>query len=121
MPGILHYFGVHPEGKAQVARIRKELGKIVEVRRPFKYQNKTFTLYYSKECCSEYVTGGSRVWIVVGKLTAKKIKENSPSILMGYFDGSFLNCSRFPVDASIYLFLWDPQSPNEKGIDMPTE
>jgi signal transduction histidine kinase len=24
-------------------------------------------------------------------------------------------------DASIYLFLWDPKSPEEKGIDLPIE
>jgi hypothetical protein len=49
------------------------------------------------------------------------LKENSPSVLKGYFDGSFLNFNKFPTDASIYLFLWDPKSPEEKGIDMPIE
>ncbi len=70
---------------------------------------------------SEYVADGTRLWIVVGNWTAKRIKETSPSVLKGYFDGSFLNFNRFPVDASLYLFLWDPKSPNEKGIDMPIE
>jgi len=51
----------------------------------------------------------------------KKIKGNSTAVLKGYFDGSFLNFNRFPTDASIYLFLLDPKSPGEKGIDMPIE
>jgi len=32
-----------------------------------------------------------------------------------------LNLNRFPTDASVYLFLWDPSAPNEKGIDLPIE
>jgi len=121
MPGILHYFGVHPEKRHHTAKILKESGKIAGVIKPFTYQNKTFTLYYSKRCCSEYVADGNRLWIVVGKWTGKKIQETSPSVLMGYFDGSFLNFRGFPIDASFCLFLWDPQSPGEKGIDMPIE
>jgi hypothetical protein len=58
---------------------------------------------------------------VVGKHKAKELKMNSPAVFKGYFDGSFLNFNRFPTDASIYLFLWDPSSPNEKGIDLPLE
>mgnify|MGYP006268367623 CR=1 FL=1 len=49
------------------------------------------------------------------------VKENSPAALKGYFDGSFLNFNKFPMDASMYLFLWDPSSPDEKGMDMPIE
>jgi len=64
------------------------------------------------------VADGSRLWIVVGKETAKKLKKESPFVLKGYFDGSFLNLHRFPFDASIYLFLYDPRSPNEKGMDI---
>jgi hypothetical protein len=121
MPGILHYFGVHPGKRHHTVKVWNESGKIVGVSKSFTYQNKGFTLYYSKRCCSEYVADGTRLWIVVGKWTAIKIKETSPSVLKGYFDGSFLNFSRFPIDASLYLFLWDPQSPDEKGIDMPIE
>jgi len=58
---------------------------------------------------------------VVGKYKAKELNMGSPAVFKGYFDGSFLNFSRFPTDASIYLFLWDPSSPNEKGIDLPME
>jgi hypothetical protein len=52
---------------------------------------------------------------------AKEIKDKSPCVLKGYFDGSFLNFNRFPTDASMYLFLWDPKFPGEKGIEMPIE
>ena len=121
LPGILHYFGAHPEGRHHTAKIWKESEKIVGVSKPFTYQNKNLTLCYSRKCCTQYIADGSRLWIVVGKWTAKKIKETSPSVLKGYFDGSFLNFTRFPVDASFCLFLWDPKSPNEKGIDLPIE
>jgi hypothetical protein len=47
--------------------------------------------------------------------------ENIPVTWKGYFDGSFLNFTKFPADASMYLFLLDPKSPGEKGIDMPIE
>jgi hypothetical protein len=67
------------------------------------------------------VADGSRLWVIVGKSTAKKLKKSSPSVLKGYFDGSFLTISRFPTDGSLFLFLWDPKSPGEKGIDMPIE
>lgn len=121
IPGMLHYFGVHPEARHHTANILHESGKILGVTKSFTYQNKNLSLYYSKSCCTQYVSDGSRLWIVVSKWTAKEIKKTSPSVLKGYFDGSFLNFSRFPVDASICLFLWDPQSPNEIGIDLPIE
>ncbi len=120
-PGILHYFGVLPEGRHYVVPMKKDPEKGIVFKKPFVYQNKIFTIYYSESCCTEYVADGSRLWIVVGKSSAKKIKKDNPFVLKGYFDGSFLNLHRFPTDASIYLFLWDPQSPNEKGIDIPIE
>src|SRR4030042_4586684 len=121
IPGILHYFGVHPEGRHHNVSFWEysEIG--IEYRKNFTYQNKMFTIYYSKKCCTRYVADGSRLWIVVGKWPAKKIREESPCVLKGYFDGSFLNFTRFPTDASMYLFLWDPKSPEEKGIDMAIE
>ena len=64
---------------------------------------------------------GKRLWILVGKEAAKEIQKNSPVVLKGYFDGSFSHFRRFPSDASMYLFLLDPKSPGEKGIDMPIE
>jgi hypothetical protein len=61
------------------------------------------------------------LWIVSDKKNAKRFKEEVPCVFKGYFDGSFLNFNRFPTDVSMYLFLWDPNSPDEKGIDMPIE
>jgi hypothetical protein len=119
-PGILHYFGAYPESRHHLVPFWKNAGEI-EHGKSFIYRNRKFTIYHSKICCTQYVADGSRVWIVVGKLNAKRLKANTPSVLKGYFDGSFLNYNRFPTDASIYLFLWDPRSPEEKGIDMPIE
>jgi hypothetical protein len=61
------------------------------------------------------------LWIVVHKEYAEELKKNSPAVFKGYFDGSFLNFNRFPTDVSFYLFLWDPSSPGEKGVDFPVE
>jgi uncharacterized membrane protein len=121
MPGILHYFGVYPRGRHHVAKSWKDSENKIVYSIPFVYQSKNITLFNSKTCCSQYVGDGSRLWIIVGKWTAQKLKDNSPCVLKGYFDGSFLNFTRFPVDASIYLFLLDPKSPGEKGIDLPIE
>jgi hypothetical protein len=121
IPGILHYFGAYPEGRHHTAKIWKASEEIVAVSKSFTYQNKNFTLCYSKRCCTQYVADGTRLWIVVGKWAAKEIREASPSVLKAHFDRSFLNFRGFPVDASIYLFLWDPRSPGEKGIEMPIE
>jgi uncharacterized membrane protein len=119
MPGILHYFGVYPESRHYAIPFWKGAGGEIEYRKSFTYQNKIFTIYHSKTCCNQYVADGSRLWIIAGTRTAKIIKGNSPFVLKGYFDGSFLNFNKFPTDASMYLFLWDPISPGEKGIDMP--
>jgi len=121
MPGILHYFGVYPESRHYAIPFWKGAGGEIEYRKFFTYQNKIFTIYHSKTCCNQYVADGSRLWIIAGTRTMKIIKGNSPFVLKGYFDGSFLNFNKFPTDASIYLFLWDPKSPDEKGIDMPIE
>ena len=122
MPGILHYFGVYPEGRHFVASVGKDSEGIVESRKSFIHRNQVFTIYHSSTCCAQYIADGSRLWIIVGTIRdAKELRNNSPCILKGYFDGSFLNFKRFPTDASIYLFLWDPKSPDEKGIDMPIQ
>jgi hypothetical protein len=121
IPGILHYMGIHPEGRHHWARTLMEGNEVTHVEKPLILKNKTFILYHSKTCCTQYVADGSRLWIVVSKWGAKKIKEESPCVLKGYFDGSFLNFNRFPDEASFYLFLWDPKSQEEKGIDMPIE
>jgi len=119
-PGILHYFGVYPGGRHYTATFSKDTEKGIEYRKTFSYRNETYTIYHSNTCCTQYIEDGSRLWIVVGKQSLKKVKD-SLFVPKGYFDGSFLNLSKFPTDASIYLFLLDPLSPAEKGIDMPIE
>jgi hypothetical protein len=122
MPGILFYFGALPEGRHYILPFWKTSTGEVEFRKSFIYQNRTYTIYHSSTYCSQYFVEGSRLWIIIGGTkTAKEIKGNSPLVLKAYFDGSFLNFNKFPTDASIYLFLWDPKSPGEKGIDMPIE
>jgi hypothetical protein len=64
--------------------------------------------------------------MVVNKTAAEKIKRDSSTANLDVkyiktFDGSFLNFNRFPTDASMYLFLWDPSTPKEKGINLPFE
>ena len=119
-PPILHYFGLFPEKRHQTIPYWLSSG-VIEHRKSFIYRNRKFTIYHSTVCCSQFVASGNRVWIIVGKMNAMKLKENTTWALMGYFDGSFVNYNRFPTDASMYLFLWDPSSPEEKGIDMPIE
>jgi len=118
---MLHYFGVYPEGRHYVIPAWKVSEQEFEHRMTLIYQNIKFTITYSKSYWFKYLTDGSRLWIVADKKNAKIIREKIPCALKGYFDGSFLNMSRFPTDASIYLFLWDPKSPNEKGIDIPIQ
>jgi hypothetical protein len=120
IPGILHYLGIHPSTRHHIATYWKVSEKIFGVEKSFLYGNKTFTIYHSKTCCTQYVADGNRVWIIVSRWRAKDLIEKSPSVLKGYFDGSFLNFGKFPDDASMFLFLWDPKSPDEKGIDMPS-
>jgi len=119
--GILHYFGVYPEGRHHSIPYYKVLENEIEFRKSFIFRNNSYTIYCFRNCCSQYTADGSRLWIIVGDKMAKKLKENSPAVLKGYFDGSFLNFNKFPTDASMYLFLWDPKSPEEKGIDMLIE
>ncbi len=121
VPGILHYFRVPTEGRHYLVPFRKISEKEIEFIKPFAYGNKKFTIYSSRICCNQYVADGRRLWIVAGKDSAIRIRKALPCTLKGYFDGNFLNLNRFPTDASMYLFLWDPSSPKEKGIDMPIE
>jgi len=118
---MLHYFGVHPEGRHQVIPVWKVSEQEFEHRVPLAYQNIKFTVTYSKSYWFRYLTDGSRLWIIADKKNAKRLKEEFPCVLKGYFDGSFLNFNRFPTDASMYLLLWDPKSPEEKGIDISIE
>ena len=118
---MLHYFGVFPVGRHYVLPAWKVSEKEFEHRVTLIYQDITFTIVYSKSYWFKYLVDGSRLWIAADKKNAKIMMKKIPCTLKGYFDGSFLNFDRFPTDASIYLLLWDPRSPNEKGMDMPFE
>jgi len=121
IPPILHYFGAHPEGRHQPLTRMKVSDKEIEYRNSFNYQDIKATVIYSKSHWFQYFSDGSRLWIVSDRRNAKRFKEEVPCVFKGYFDGSFLNFNRFPTDVSMYLFLWDPSSPDEKGIDFPIE
>lgn len=118
-PAMLHYFGIYPTYRHYLSTGTKISGEDIELQTPFVFQNKKFIIYHYKTCCDQYVADGSRLWIIVSQFTAKSLRKNSPSVLKGYFDGSFLTTSRFPSDGSLYLFLWDPKSRQEKGITIP--
>ena len=122
IPGILHYFKVAPKDRHYTIPYSwKDPGKEFEFKASLSSQKRNFNIYHSNIPYARYVTHGNRLWILVGKETAKEIKRNYPYPLKGYFDGSFANFRRFPSDASMFLFLWDPQSTGEKGMDMPIE
>jgi len=120
-PGMLHYFGVYPEGRHYLYSSRQVSEKEIEYRFFLSNRNSKFVISHSKTFWIQYALGGNRLWMVVDEMTGEKIKKNTPSVLKGYFDGSVSNFERFPIDASLYLFLWDPKSPNEKGIDTRNE
>lgn len=118
---MLHYFGVYPVGRHYAIPARIVSNGEIEHRMPLLYRNIKFTITYSRSHWFEYLKDGGRLWIVADKENAKFIMERMPCPLKGYFDGSFMNMVRFPSDVSLYLFLWDPNSPDEKGIDMPID
>ena len=122
IPGILHYFRIYPESRhynfpVWLDHSQNEMVAKASIIGP----NKKFTIHFSSSCCDQYLVDGNRVWMVVGKPAVREIKENTPAVLKGFFDGSFSCFRRFPSDASMYLFLWDPKSPEGKGIDLPIE
>ena len=119
---MLHYFGVYPEGRQYVIPGWKVSENEIENRFFLDYRGKRFTILSSQSHWFKYLADGGRLWIVADKENAKIIKQRlSLSVLKGYFDGSFFGLKKFPEDGSIYLFLWDPKSPGEKGIDRPIE
>ncbi|MBP1695985.1 MAG: Oligosaccharyl transferase subunit [Deltaproteobacteria bacterium] len=122
IPGILHYFNVYPKNRHYEAPIVwTKPGKEFELKMSLISEGRLFTIYYSNIPYVRYVADGNRLWIITGKEAAREIKNSFPCALKGFFDGSFANFRRFPSDASMYLFLWDPKSPGEKGIDMPID
>lgn len=121
IPGIFHYLGIYPRDRHHTVSFSKDREKEIEHKIQVTGQPKTFSIYHSKNCCAQYTADGNRLWIIVDKWVANKYKKECPCVLKGYFDGSFASFNKFPTDASIYLFLWDPKSPEEKGIDLPIE
>jgi hypothetical protein len=121
IPGILHYLGVYPKGRLYLLPSRRISEKETESQISLAMADKVFTIFYSKAEWVRCITEGRRLWAAVNKITGERLKEDPSYVLKGYFDGSFLNLNRFPTDASIYLFLRDPASPHEKGIDMSIE
>ena len=84
---------------------------------PLIMEKKAFTISYSKTYWLQYLLDKDRVWYVAGKKPAEDLRQVPAFVLKGYFDGSFCNLYRFPTDASMYLFLWNPLPSREKGID----
>ena len=122
MPGILYYLGIPPSGRHHTLYYVGHLSERgTDFRIPFSFQGNPVSLHYSEACCTQYMMHGTRLWLVVGKVKARELSKHRPFVLKGFFDGSFLNFDRFPTDASMYLFLWDPSSPEEKGIDLRIE
>jgi hypothetical protein len=120
-PGILHYFGILPQGRLYTVSLHRVSENESELRSVFTYQKRQYVIYCSRSWNDRYTSDGARLWVVAGHHSARSLRSNSHCVLKGYFDGSFLNLRRFPTDAPIYLFLCDPKSPEEKGIDVPIE
>jgi len=119
IPGIFHYLGIYPNNRHYTVSFSKDREKEIEHKIQVTGHPKTFTIYHSKNCCAQYIADGNRLWIIVDQWMANQYKKERPCVLKGYFYGGFANFNKFPTDASIYLFLWDPKSPEEKGIDLP--
>ena len=122
IPGMLHYFRIYPESRHYNFPVwlddsQNEIVAKVSITGP----DKKFAIHFSSSCCAQYLADGNRLWMVVGKPAVRETKEKTPGVLKGFFDGSFSCFRRFPSDASMYLFLWDPKSPEEKGIDISIE
>lgn len=124
IPALLHYFDAPPKGRYHL--IDKCYDPKTSKDDPvymttFPFREIQINIFAAHHFGSQFLTPGGRLWIIVTKPYAKLIQKQPPFVLKGYFDGSFLNFNRFPTDASMYLFLWDPSSPEEKGIDLPDE
>jgi hypothetical protein len=111
--GILHYFKVYPTNRHYSIPFRRVSEKEIEYWTTLIGNDKKFMISHSKTYWNQYVQEGTRLWFVVGENDKKKFEKYTPFVLKGYFDGSFLNCHKFPDDVSMFLFLWDPKSPHE--------
>jgi hypothetical protein len=121
MPGLLHYFRTYPSGRHYVYTVNVISKDQIEFVKSFTYGDKEFTVFSSRTCCNQYIRDGSRVWFISDKQLATRLMGNPSFVLKGFFDGSFSNLYKFPADESIYLFLLDPKSPNERGLNLPIE
>jgi len=119
--GLLHYLGIKPEGRFYHFPFYSISENEIEFRKSFIYRDQLYTIYSSRFCCGQYTADGSRLWAIVGEKTAKEFMAKSLGVFKGYFDGSFLNFNKFPTNASMYLFLWDPSNPKSEGMKMPIE
>jgi len=89
--GMLHYFRVTPEGRFYYLDRWKETPDEAAYQKSFIYRGNKYTIYHSNTCCDLYFREGNRLWIVAGSINAKRFMKSTPSVLKGYFDGSFLN------------------------------
>jgi 4-amino-4-deoxy-L-arabinose transferase-like glycosyltransferase len=122
IPGILHYFKVYPESRHYNYPVwLDDAGNEILAKVTLIGQKKRFAIHFSSSGYARYAADGGRLWIIVGKPAVKEMKEFSTCVFKGYFDGTFCNFRRFPSDASMYLFLFDPRSSGERGIDLPIE
>ena len=119
--GILHYFGIPPETRHFRLDYLKRGKDEFEYRKSFVFRNRQFAIYHSNHGFVQYGADGSRLWVIASTSKAPQIRDTFSCALKGYFDGSYSNMNRFPTDASMYLFLCDPGSPDDKGIDIPIE
>jgi hypothetical protein len=120
--GLLYYFGIGlSEKRDYVLSQRRVSEDDTEYSISLFYKGNKFTISHSKTYWNRYIANGERVWLVVDKKTANEIKKVYPFAVKGYFDGTVLNLVRFPTDVSMYLLLWDPEAPGEKGINLALE
>jgi len=120
IPGILHYFKVYPKNRNySIPYSWITPGKEFEFKITLTSQNRIFHILHSNIPYDRYVADGNRLWIVIGHGPAaeEEVKRFPSNVFKGYFDGSVAMFRKFPSDASMYLHLWDPKSPLEKGIE----
>ena len=120
--GLLYYFGIDlSDNRDYLLSQRRVSEDETEYSISLFYKGNKFSISHSKTYWNRYIANGERVWLVLDKNTAKEIMKVYPFAVKGYFDGTVLNLVRFPMDVSMYLLLWDPEAPKEKGIDIPID
>jgi len=121
VPGMLHYFRVYPQKRSYEIPFEWKIpGKEFEYRVSLvsRAELLRYIIPISRTLnMSQMETGSGSHW----KRGGEGDERQYFFVLKGVFDGSFANFRRFPDDASMYLFLWDPKSQGEKGIDLPNE